>query len=585
MRETAVLVAGGGPTGLTLGALLAKQGIEAVVVEEDASTTTHPQAHAITGRTMEVFRSLGIDREIYARGLDLRKAGGIRYVTSLAGDELAHLSLEVGPKDIARMLALSPSLMASTPQDLVEPLILGALTRNGGEIQFGTKLTSFVQDEKGVIATLSTDGGEDRIRAQWMVACDGAASPIRKALDIPTHGREPLGQVLGMYFHADLSRWSRERPAMLYWLIDEKHPAIFIALDGAQRWVLHVPWDPEQETLSDYPEERCLEIIRHCIGANVPIDLRSVLPWVVTSQIADRFREGRVLVAGDAAHRFPPAGGSGLNTGVQDAHNLAWKLAEQVRGHAGAALLDTYEQERLPIAEVIGDISVANAIGKGEQLMHPPAPFNVIGPERGQQGARLASGEVTLAELSDEIAASMTSEMTPDKMIKTSDFLYAFREGAIVTEAPEPGTRQGEMPTGRPGERAPHFGWVDDDAPLWVKLVCRTLTWVPWIRVWASTALTRSSHDLFGTHFVLLTVAAQAERWRKAATAVATGVDVIGVGSDIVDLNGDFRKLCGIDDGAVLVRPDGYVMWSSARSVPDPDRTLKEVFERVLRAA
>ena len=306
MRKIPILIAGGGPTGLTLGALLAQQGIEAMVVEKNVSTTQHPQAHAITGRTMEIFRSLGIDQEVYACGLNLRKAGGIRYVTSLAGDELAHLSLKVGPQDIAAMMSISPSLMASTPQDLVEPLLLKALRKSGGTIQFDTKLTHFEQDESGVVATLRSNGKEEQVRAQWLVACDGASSPIRKALQIPTHGREPLGHVLGLYFHADLSRWSRERPAVLYWTIDATYPAVFIALDGDQRWVLHIPWDPETETLSDYSEERCIAFARHCIGADVPIDMRSIRPWVITSQIADRFREGRVLVAGDAAHRFPP---------------------------------------------------------------------------------------------------------------------------------------------------------------------------------------------------------------------------------------------------------------------------------------
>ena len=511
------------------------------------------------------------------------------YGTRLAGDELFNMQMKTGPKQIgalATMLALSPSMMASTPQDRVEPLLLEALRRGGGEIVFSTKLTRFEQDESGVIATLrsngSADGKEEQGRAQWLVACDGSSSPIRKALRIPTHGREPLGHILGLYFHADLSRWSHERPAMLYWLIDAKHPAIFIAPDGAKRWVLHVPWNPETESFSDYTPERCIEIARYCIGADVPIDMRSILPWVITSQIADRFREGRVLVAGDAAHRFSPAGGSGLNAGVQDAHNLAWKLAEQIRGNASAALLDTYEQERKPIAEVIGEISVANAIGKGEQLMHPPAPFNVIGPERGQQGERLAKGEVTLDEMRKEIAASLKSEMTPAQMIKTSDFLYAFLEGAIAVDSPEPGITQGKLPTGRPGERAPHFGLLDPDAPTWSRLLCRTLGWVPWIKSFASTKLKRSSHDLFGESFVLLTVSGQAERWRKAADGVEPRVQVIGVGSDVVDLNGDFRKLCRIDEGAMLVRPDGYVMWSSRRAVPNPRQALDEIFQQVL---
>ena len=161
--------------------------------------------------------------------------------------------------------------------------------------------------------------------------------------------------------------------------------------------------------------------------------------------------------------------------------------------------------------------------------------------------------EVTLDEMRQEIAASMTSEMTLEKMIKTSDFLYAFLEGAIVVDSPMPGITQGNWPTGRPGERAPHFGLLPDEAPIWMNLVCRTLGWVPWIRIWVGATLTRSSLDLFGESFVLLTVPDQAERWRKAAEGVTTRIQVLGVGRDVIDLHGDFRKLCRIKDGAVLV--------------------------------
>ena len=552
-----VLIAGGGPTGLTLGTLLARFGVGSLVVESNPSTCTHPQAHSISGRTMEIFRSLGIERAVQERGLDLSKNNGIRLVTSLAGIELANLQMPLTPEFIDAMRTLSPCPRASTPQDLVEPLLLEQLLEHRGQIRFNTQLTGFYQDNEGVTATVLSNGEEARIRAQWLIGCDGAASPVRKRLGIATNGPDTLGHILGIYFHADLSRWTRERPAMLYWTIDAQYPGVFIALDGSKRWSLHVPWDPATESLEDYTDERCSEIARHCIGADVAIDMRSVLPWAVNAQIAQRYRDGRVILAGDAAHRFPPSGGSGLNAGVQDAHNLAFKLAAVVAGKAGEALLDTYEQERRAIAHIDADISVRNAIGKDSLALHPPAPYNVIGPGRGEVGERLASGEVTVDEVRADIAAVMEPQMKPEQLNVGSDLMYAYPEGALVPDATARTQTSGVVPSGRAGERAPHVVLLRDGESI-------------------------SSLDLFGERFVLLTVAEQTDVWRQAAEHAVVEVEVFGVGSDLADLNNLFPELYGVDDGAVLIRPDGYIAWRRMRATSDAVSTLSGVLEQVL---
>ena len=552
-----VLIAGGGPTGLTLGALLARFGVESLVVERNSSTCTHPQAHSISGRTMEIFRSLGIERAVRERGLDLMKNNGIRLVTSLTGIELAHLQMPLTPQLIDAMRALSPCPRASTPQDLVEPLLLEQLLKHSGQIRFNTQLTGFDQDGAGVSATVVSNGQEERIRAQWLIGCDGASSPVRKRLAIATNGPDTLGHILGIYFPADLSRWTRERPAMLYWTIDAQHPAVFIALDGSKRWSLHVPWDPATESLEDYTDQRCTDIARHCIGADVAIDMHSVLPWAVNAQIAETYRKGRVILAGDAAHRFPPSGGSGLNAGVQDAHNLAWKLAAVAAGKAGEALLDTYEQERRAIAHIDADISVRNAIGKDSLALHPPAPYNVIGPGRGQVGKRLASGEVTVDQVRADIAAAMEPQMQPEQLNVGSDLMYAYPAGALVPDSTAPAEISGLKPSGRPGERAPHVILLRDGEPI-------------------------SSLDLFGDRFVLLTVPEQTDVWRQAAEHAVVEVEVVGVGSDVGDPQNLFSWLYGVDDGAVLIRPDGHIAWRSAGATSDAIATLSGVVELVL---
>ena len=199
--------------------------------------------------------------------------------------------------------------------------------------------------------------------AAWVVGCDGAASTTRRLAGIPMEGPEALAHVVGIYFHADLESLAVERPAVLYWTIDEEVPGTFIALDGSQRWVFHAAWDTERSSIESYSEERCREILRRAIGLDVKTEIRSVRPWTMTAQVAARYREGRVLVAGDAAHRFPPTGGFGMNTGVQDAHNLAWKLAAVLGGQAGPQLLDSYESERRPVGQGNCDWSARNAMG------------------------------------------------------------------------------------------------------------------------------------------------------------------------------------------------------------------------------
>ena len=565
--DVPVLIVGGGPTGLTLGALLARAGIEFLLVEKNPGTCTHPQAHAISGRTMEIFRSLDIHEEVYRRGLDMLRFGGLRIVTSLAGSELARIAPRLDPEQIAAMMSFSPCPGTSTPQDLIEPLLAGILAGGPGQLRFNTELVEFRQDADGVAATLASEGRRQSVRARWMVACDGASSGIREELGIATEGPPPLGQIIGIYFHADLMRWTRDRPAMLYWTIDSELPATFIALDGRERWSLHVSWDPETESLADYTQERCIDIARHCIGADVEIDLRSVRPWTMSARIAATFRSGRVLLAGDAAHRFPPTGGSGLNAGVGDANNLAWKLAHVVRGLAGPALLDTFESERKPLAYALADVAIRNATGEGSVGLHPPAPFNVIGPGRGLQGQRLAAGEVTVEALSAEIAAAMEPQLQVPDAVMHLDSTFAYDTGALVPDGRDARTGGDAGNSGgngvRAGARAPH---------------------VELIRPHASTGKAGpiSSLDLYRDRFTLVTPAEHADAWREAAGSVPVPIDVYGIGSDLLDPQDRFPESCGIDDGAVLVRPDGHIAWRSRRAVADTATALGDVLAQVL---
>ncbi|MEM7412367.1 MAG: FAD-dependent monooxygenase [Myxococcota bacterium] len=548
--HTPVLIIGAGPTGLVLSILLSRFGVDSLLVERNPSTCDHPQAHVVNQRSMEIFRALGIDEEIRAAALPLERGGHVRWVRSMSGDEFARLSLVPKREALPSLAALSPSPPVSCAQDRIEPR-LSALARKGpGRVEFGSELVSLEPDDDGVSARVRTAEGEREVRAAWVVGCDGAGSTTRRLIGIPMEGPEALAHVVGIYFHADLDALAAERPAILYWTIDTEVPGTFIALDGSQRWVFHAAWDDQRVSLESYTEARCTEILRRAIGRDVPVEIRSVRPWTMTAQVATRYREGRVLLAGDAAHRFPPTGGFGMNTGVQDAHNLAWKLALVIADQAGAPLIDSYESERKPVGQGNCDWSVRNAAGLA----------SVIGSGAAHQAQRLADGDVTFEALSAEIQALAEREAGHFGAIGR-DLGFHYETGAILadgTDAPLRADPDREyVPNARPGARAPHFGLIQDRRVM-------------------------SSLDLFEGRWTLVASPECADAWRDAAQAAPLPIAVEIVGEDIEDPNDAFPSLYGVEDGAVLVRPDGHVAWRTRAAPDDPERALAVALRSLL---
>ena len=550
-EDVPVLIVGGGPTGLVLSVLLSRFGVESLLVERDPSTCDHPQAHVVNLRSMEIFRLLGLHDDIQAEALSLERGGFVRWVQSMAGGEFANLGLVPPAEEIQRLAGFSPSRMASCAQDRIEPLLANLAARGPGRIEFATELVSFEPGSDGVTARVRCAGAEREVRAQWLVGCDGAASTTRACAGIPMEGPEALAHVVGIYFHADLEAIMNKRPGMLFWTIDEEIPGTFIALDGRLRWVFHMSWDTERASLESYTEERCREVLRRAIGSDVETEIRSVRPWTMTAQVAARYREGRVLLAGDAAHRFPPTGGYGMNTGIQDAHNLAWKLAAVLGGEAGAGLMDTYESERLPVGASNSEWSVRNALGLA----------SVIGPGAMHQARRLAEGEVTFEALSAEIQALANREAAHFGALGR-DLGFSYEQGALVPDGSPPPERADAdaeyVPNARPGARAPHFGVLKDGQLL-------------------------SSLDLFDGCWTLLAGPAEADAWRRAARGAALPVEVAVVGQDIQDPAGIFPSLYGVTDGAVLVRPDGHVGWRSQAAPGDVEKALQEALRGILQ--
>ena len=548
VENVPVLIVGGGPTGLTLSALLSRFGVESLLVEADPDTCDHPQAHVVNRRTVEVFRCIGIEDAVHARS-DPMAQDVIRFVTSVAGEELASIEPSLEESRMAARLAASPSMGTSCPQDLIEPLIAAQALQGPGRVLFSAELTGYVRDDGGVTATVNQAGETRQIRARYLVGCDGASSTTRMLAGIEMEGMPVLAYIVGIYCHVDLTPWMAGRPVLLYWTIDAESPVTIIHM-GHNRWSVQTPFSGGHVPPDDFTPERCAEIVRRAVGTDVDVEVRSVKPWAMTAQTARAWRSGPVFLAGDAAHRFPPTGGYGLNTGVQDAHNLAWKLAAVLNGSAGDALLDTYEAERSPVAVGNSEFSVRNAFGFAK----------IMGPGAMAQGRRLAAGEVTLEALSAEIQEILDAEAghfdSPGRELG-----FCYENGALVPDGTSPpiveDADRDYVPCARPGARAPH---------LWLQQNGRRI----------------STLDLYGDGFVLLAGTERASAWREAARRLVPEVKPVVIGDTVIDVDDRWEELYGVADGAVLIRPDGHVAWRTGHAVDNPAKALEDVLDRIL---
>ena len=532
--ETAdVLIVGGGLAGLSTALFLSWHGVRPLLVERHADLLIHPRARGFTQRTMELFRQVGLETDIrksgFATGDDFRWVA-VRAET-LAGDY--ELVEEEADEDMGN---LSPAPFAPIDQDTLEIILRRKAEELGADVRFSTELISFEQTETGVTGLLKDrqTGAERTVRAGYLVAADGWDSPVRQRLGIGLDGPGPFFQVLTALIDADLRPALRGRPVSIAYLQQPRPGTILMSHDQeGQRWVFGTGYAPQYgESLADYPEERIIALVREAAGLpDVAVSLRPQIPgtalkvlgFAIGAQVAQRYREGRVFLVGDAAHLVPPTGGLGANTGIQDAHNLAWKLATVIQGKAGPALLDTYHDERRPV----GLLTMEQALARW--------------------GSRVGEGaEGAAAPLLDYAAVA---------------FGYRYRSEAVIGAAEDgraalPATEL----TGQPGTRAPHV-WLSRDGER------------------------LSTVDLFGCRFVLL-IGKDGGAWVDAARSITdTVVDSYRIGDDgeLADVDRRWAEAYGVTDGgAVLVRPDGFVAWHSAVAVEDPARELSTALSQLL---
>lgn len=364
--EVPVLVVGAGPTGLVASLLLSHHGVESLTVERHPGTSIYPRATGINARTMEILRSLGLESEVQNSAFAVvRRPGRSRVLVDPLQDEpLAETRAEWSD--------VSPSRWLSCSQDVLEPILRRAATaRATGEVRFGTELAEFREDEHGILAHLvdRASGEVTRVCCQYLIAADGARSLVRAQLGIGMQGPGELGKNISIHFRAPLRQMLARDPHFINFVANDEVMGIFVPTDGPSRWMFVLPAsEPDDPPRTGFSYEQAAELVRK--GAGVPdldVDILGVMDWTMQADWAERMQKGRVFLAGDAAHRMTPAGGRGLNTGVQDVHNLCWKIGAVVHGWADPALLDTYEAERMPVSQFNTLRSMDLMIGKVEE--------------------------------------------------------------------------------------------------------------------------------------------------------------------------------------------------------------------------
>jgi 2-polyprenyl-6-methoxyphenol hydroxylase-like FAD-dependent oxidoreductase len=546
--EPDVLIVGGSLVGLSTALFLRLHGVSCLAVERHTSTAIHPRAGHFQLRTIEILRSAGLEEQVRSKGEEqYHPDGGINNVESLAGREIASYfaNLNAGVEEF------SPTVRLFIDQDALEPILRSRAEELGAELRYRVECTSVEQDDSGVTTTLrDLDGGgsERAVRSKYLVAADGNRSPVRDQLEIAMRGHGLLSNSITIYFRSevDLSPLLEGRdqgvnyvtnPVLRgFFRLDRTGNRGFLVVnlvgDTARPEIIaaypNAPWANVAETID---EQRALELLRAAIGVpEIPVVIEDVATWRAVADSAERYRDGRVFLAGDAAHTMPPNGGFGGNTGVQDAWGLAWKIGLVLKGVAGRGLLDTYDVERRAIGALMVEQAYSRYVTR-------------VAPYLGTDGMQPLVDDFSL-----EIGCRCNS-------------------AAVALEPGEPGEgaplyEHPRESKGRPGSRAPHVFLDRGGAPV-------------------------STLDLFGRGYVLLAGSAGGA-WHDVAVAAADGLglplDAYVVGSDeVADSDGGFADAYGISvAGAVIVRPDGIVGWRAADGTGASEATMREVLTALL---
>lgn len=552
--EPEVLIIGAGPVGLSAALALGRAGIRCLVLERRNEFSRYPKANGVHARTMEIFREWGVVRPIRDLTAGMPDEITIAWMTRLNGIEIGLLAMKETDEMSRLFDAQSPERMSVVGQHMFEPVLANAAGElDSVTIRLGCEVTDLSPGDDSVTVTYTDGaGGKHTVTAQYAIAADGIRSVARRILGIGEHGEVSLGTAINVQFDADLEPYLGGRYIPIIWILNADTQGAFIR-DGATRWRynLEIPPGTDPETIT---QDRCETEVVQAIGDTVPIKIHHIWSWNHDQAVTDVWRDGRVFLGGDAAHHFPPHGGFGLNSGIQDAQNLAWKLVARLRWNAGDGLLDTYEDERRPVAEFNGEQCMHNTrqMEKTGFLAQDKSLLSLIETPEGEQ-ARQAIAAGILAQ-----SALLASH--------GQQFGYQYSGGAVVPDGTEivSSSVADYHPTARPGARAPH-SWV------------------------AANGKRISTIDVYDGGFILLT-GPDNGGWVRAAeqarTELAVPVKALGLGIDLLpvdELIADLLARYGLEpSGAILIRPDGFVGFRSASGSGQEYQALRRALQQIL---
>jgi 2,4-dichlorophenol 6-monooxygenase len=580
-----VLIVGGGGAGLTTSMQLSLMGVEHLLVNAWPGTSILPKAHVLNQRTMEILSDLGIADDIYAVGTPPQQMAYSAWYAGVAGP-----SPDFGRR-IAKLEAwgaggLNPDWVAASskrstnlPQIRLEPhLRRRAEELNPGNVRFNHELLHFEQDADGVTSTIQDKDTQQTftVRSQYLVGADGGRT-VGPAVGITMEGMRDVVRVVTFHLSTDLSAYLTDDDVLIRWVpLPQTGAAATIVPMGpdhwgpaSEEWVVHLNYQPDDASALD--DDRVTKDLRASLGvpAHHEIQVHLISRWSLEGVMADRFREGRVLLAGDAGHRHPPTGGLGLNSAIQDGHNLGWKLALVLAGRAGDALLDSYEAERRPVTANNVQRSLENAMN--HLVVTAKLGLNPELSEEDNWAAlrRLWSTDPADAEFRRDVLQSVHEQSMEFNELNV-EYGFRYASAAVVPDGTEPSVSVDPIrlyePDSRPGSPLPH-AWLCDLAGERIAIM-----------------------DLVKPGRFLLIAGEDGQDWVDAAAKVAadTGLplDALRIGhaaGDLYDPRSTWTRLRGHGStGAVLVRPDRFVGWRAFEGSADPAGDLVVAFDQVL---
>jgi 2,4-dichlorophenol 6-monooxygenase len=575
--ETDVLIVGSGPAGSSLAALLSTYGVKNVVVTKFNWLARTPRAHITNQRAMEIFRDLGIEQEIIEKGTPQELMGNNVFCTSIAGEELGRLhTWGTHPNRMADYTLASPTRICDIPQNLAEPILVSTAGMRGSRFRFDTEYLSSEQDKDGVTATVLDHLTKVtyQIRAKYLIGADGGKSKVAQDIDLPFEGQMGKAGSINIVCRMDLSKYVAHRPSVLYWVLQPGSDVGGIGMGLVRmvrpwnEWLILWGYDIKEgpPTLNN---DEAIRIVHNLIGdQSIPVEIVSTSVWTVNQCYATQNSKGRIFCVGDAVHRHPPSNGLGSNTSIQDSFNLAWKLALVLNGKAGSALLETYHEERAPIAK-----QIVNRANKSIEEFGPI--FDALGLTN-TADPDLMKVHMEERKQNTSAAAIQREKLRKAILFKSYEFNchgvemnQRYNSTAIIPDGtPEPEWKRDKelyyQSSTRPGAHLPHVWLGKDNQKV-------------------------STLDLCGRGKFQLLTGIGGEKWIEAVTSVGKSLGLqigsvkIGPGCEYTDLYGAWADEKEIEDnGCLLVRPDFHVAWRQTSIQPNPEKLLLSAMSTIL---